>query len=250
MRSFNLAITAIAATLAAGALATSPAAAAASCAGADARPAAGNFDGVRATTLCLVNAERATAGLSALAANPLLTKASDAYADAMVRQRFFDHVSPDGQTLKQRLSAVGYLGGSRDWLAGENIAWGEGSLSTPRQVMAAWMASRGHRENILEPRFREIGLGIAQGSPAGGSGASAATYVTDFGVVDSRDKSTFEPVVETDAAGEVTVDTTSPAPRQRTRAVKRKCRHGRRLVVKRQGKRVVRRCVVKRAKRR
>jgi hypothetical protein len=100
----------------------------------------------------------------------------------MVAQQFFDHVSPDGATLLDRLTAVGYLGSSVDtWAAGENIAWGTGDLSTPRSIVQAWMNSPPHRENILDRTFRDIGLGVAVGVPQQGAG-DGATYTTDFGV--------------------------------------------------------------------
>ena len=68
-----------------------------------------------------------------------------------------------------------------DWSAGENIAWGQGDLSTPRSIVAAWMASPGHRANILNGEYTQIGLGLAPGSPV--DATWGATYTTDFGSV-------------------------------------------------------------------
>jgi uncharacterized protein YkwD len=96
----------------------------------------------------------------------------------MVRQRFFDHVSPGGSTMAQRIKRTNYLDGRRGWSLGENLAWGSGSLATPAEIVDGWMHSAGHRRNILDAGFREIGIGIALGSPTGGAGA---TYVNDFG---------------------------------------------------------------------
>jgi len=61
---------------------------------------------------------------------------------------------------------------------GENIAWGSGSLATPREIERGWMRSPRHRANILSQRFREIGAGVAAGTP---ERAGGATYTTDFG---------------------------------------------------------------------
>jgi hypothetical protein len=97
----------------------------------------------------------------------------------MVQQAFFAHESPDGGTLVQRLTGVGYLHGGDDWVVGENIGWGQGPLSTPRAMVNAWMNSAGHRENILADDYREIGLGLAMGTPSDRSWG--ATYTTDFG---------------------------------------------------------------------
>ena len=163
------------------ALAT-PASAAGACAGADLRPAASNLNAIRAATLCLLNQQRAAYRLNPLTENARLTEASNAYSQEMVQRQFFAHVDPDGTTLTERLYRYGYLMDSMpDWLAGENIAWAQGSLSTPANVVDAWMHSPDHRDNILEGRFREIGLGVALGSPVGDAPDRAATYTTDFG---------------------------------------------------------------------
>jgi len=64
----------------------------------------------------------------------------------------------------------------------EIIAWGSRSESTPRQIVRAWMASPGHRHNILQSRFREIGIAIVGGAPVRGV-RRAATYATEFGAI-------------------------------------------------------------------
>jgi uncharacterized protein YkwD len=162
-----------------------PANAASPCAGQDLRPATSNLDTIRSATLCLLNQQRASFGLIPLTENVRLTEASNAYSQEMIARGFFGHVDPDGTTLAQRLYDYGYLVDTvPDWLAGENIAWAEGSLSTPFNVVDAWMHSPDHRANILEPRFREIGLGVALGSPTGDAPDQAATYTTDFGELD------------------------------------------------------------------
>jgi uncharacterized protein YkwD len=150
------------------------------CAGADTPAVAGNEPAMDQATLCLLNQQRAAAGLPALSENPQLDQASTAYSHLMVAESFFDHVSPQGSTMVQRLTAVGYLPGTGGWAAGENIAWGEGPLATPRSIMTAWMNSPPHRANILSPAYAEIGLGVAIGAPTGDT-AGAATYTTDFG---------------------------------------------------------------------
>ena len=50
----------------------------------------------------------------------------------MVAEHFFAHVSPDGGSLTDRLVAARYIDRDGDWTVGENIAWGQGPLSTPR----------------------------------------------------------------------------------------------------------------------
>jgi uncharacterized protein YkwD len=72
---------------------------------------------------------------------------------------------------------------AKRWWVGENIAWGSGQYSTPAFITNAWMNSPEHRTNILDPQFREIGLGILQGTPRSGPSTDGATYTTDFGRV-------------------------------------------------------------------
>jgi uncharacterized protein YkwD len=152
---------------------------AADCPGADAVPAADNLPVIGQATLCLVNEQRATRGLRGLRESSLLTTASARYSQRMVTQAFFDHEAPDGTTLVERLTSVGYLNGGEDWVVGENIGWGQGPLSTPRSMVTAWMNSPGHRRNILAADYGEIGLGLAMGTPQDASWG--ATYTTDFG---------------------------------------------------------------------
>ena len=124
---------------------------------------------------CLVNEQRAAAGLSALSHDRRLARAARRYSSAMVRERFFDHVSPEGSTLGQRARAAGYAGRT----LGETLGWGEGDLATPSAIVAAWMASPPHHAVLLDGEFRRIGLGVAGGSPAGAPGS--ATVTADLG---------------------------------------------------------------------
>jgi uncharacterized protein YkwD len=154
-------------------------AAAADCPGADAVPAADNLPAIGQSTLCLVNDQRAAHGLPGLRVNTRLSSASIGYSQRMVAQAFFAHEAPDGTTLVQRLTSVGYLNGGDDWVVGENIGWGQGPLATPRSMVNAWMNSAGHRRNILAADYGEIGLGLAMGTPE--DATWGATYTTDFG---------------------------------------------------------------------
>jgi uncharacterized protein YkwD len=153
----------------------------AACPGADNVPTAGTIAQASQATLCLLNNERAAAGLHPVAETPGLTQPSAAYSARMVAEDFFAHVSPDGGTLVDRLTAARYIAPDGDWTVGENIAWGQGELGTPRNIVVAWMNSPGHRHNILTGEFTEIGIGIALGTP--GDPAWGATYTTDFGAV-------------------------------------------------------------------
>jgi uncharacterized protein YkwD len=162
------------------ALAAPAAAHAADCPGADITPAQQGSAAAGQSTLCLLNAERAAHNLAPLSENARLTQASQAYSELMVAQGFFAHETPQGVDLITRLTTAGYLVDDlQEWDAGENLAWGQRELGTPRSIVAAWMDSPGHRDNILGADYEEIGLGVAPGTPTAGS--DGATYATDFG---------------------------------------------------------------------
>lgn len=166
---------------AAGAATTSGASTTA-CKGANIIPNKRNAGRVRSATLCLINVERTSRGLRRLRASKQLRKAATNYSRTMVRKRFFDHVGPRGSTMVSRIKRTNYLKrGVRDWALGENIGWASGSLATPRQMVRIWMDSAGHRKNILNRRFRHVGIGVATGAPVRGKVRRAATYTTDFG---------------------------------------------------------------------
>jgi uncharacterized protein YkwD len=167
------------AALAALALCAPAAARADDCAGADVVPAADNVALVGQATLCLLNQQRAGNGIGPLAENAALTTASAGYSQRMVAQGFFGHESPDGGTLVERLTDVGYLGDDDAWVVGENIGWGQASLATARSMVTAWMNSPGHRENLLSADYTQVGLGLALGTPT--DQTWGATYTTDFG---------------------------------------------------------------------
>jgi len=151
------------------------------CASAGATPGeVGKRTMVRAT-LCILNAERVRHGLRTLRADRRLSEAADLHARDMARRRYFSHVSLDGSTFVDRIRRTGYLNGARSWTLGENLAWGVGRRSSPRAILAAWMASDGHRANILSRSFRDIGIGIAYAAPVPDGGRPAATFATDFG---------------------------------------------------------------------
>jgi uncharacterized protein YkwD len=127
-----------------------------------------------AAVRCEINAIRVQSGLKPMGTTRPLRVAAVRHSRDMVRRHYFAHVSPSGQTVSDRARRAGY-GGER---LGENIGWGSGSLATPAAIVQAWMNSPPHRRIILTPDFRDVGVGIAQGAPSGGDGA---TYTLDVG---------------------------------------------------------------------
>lgn len=166
-----------------------------SCAGGDAMPGTVEPAVIQQATLCLLNQQRAAAGEVPLVEQSQLDVASTAYSQTMVAQQFFAHVAPDGSTMTTRVTATGYLAPYAAWALGENIAWGSGSLATPNSIVVAWMNSPEHRDNILDARFREIGIGVVTGTPVATS-EQGATYTTDFGA-----RSAPKPASSTSLAG-------------------------------------------------
>ena len=70
-----------------------------------------------------------------------------------------------GREFTYWIERFGYLGGGC-WRAGENIAWGTGSVGSVRAIFRAWLHSSGHRENILGP-FTQLGIGLRVGKLEG-----------------------------------------------------------------------------------
>ncbi len=128
---------------------------------------------VRAT-FCVLNRARALRGLQRLRGNGRLSAAAGAHARDMVARGFFDHVSPEGTTPESRARGVGY--GGPHMSAAETICWGAGVESTPAAIVRMWLASADHRDIVLEPSFREVGIGVAPGGGLGGGATAAAAF--------------------------------------------------------------------------
>lgn len=179
---------ALAAALAACLLAAPPAGAvpgiagqASSCRNAGVRPDDMSAAAARRTTLCLLNAERRGRRLPGLRHNRRLARAALRHARDMAARDYFAHESPDGRDFVDRILDTSYVRlDDPGWVLGENLGWGSGELSTPRAMVRSWMHSPGHRDNILERRFREVGIAVIRGAPAGGV-RHGATYATEFG---------------------------------------------------------------------
>jgi uncharacterized protein YkwD len=151
------------------------------CADTDLMPTSANLTRVGFATLCLVNQQRVQAGRVALVGDAHLQLTADLHSLDMVVNDYFSHVTPAGEKFAARLLASGFVPPGTAYQLGENLAWATGSLSTPASVVAAWMHSAHHRANILNPGYRQTGLGIVPAVPAIASQAPGATYTQDFG---------------------------------------------------------------------
>jgi uncharacterized protein YkwD len=166
--------------LLAGFLVPTAPAAGATCAGATAAPSSLSASTAKRVTLCLLNRERYRHGLRPLHSNPRLERAARGHSHDMVASNLFSHASSDGGGLVGRVRRAGYLSGAHGWTVGENIGWGQSSLASPATMVRMWMHSSGHRANILKGSYRDIGIGIIDGTPVRGGG-QGTTYTTDFG---------------------------------------------------------------------
>jgi uncharacterized protein YkwD len=140
-------------------------------------PDPGNADETRDAVLCLVNRHRVDAGLPPLVEDAALEAAAQAHAADMGERDFFAHRSPGGGEPDRRMRRAGYDGRT----TGENLAWGTGLQATPASIVEGWMASPGHRANILHRSFTHVGTGIAHDAPEPAPGADPGVYVQNFG---------------------------------------------------------------------
>lgn len=103
----------------------------------------------------LTNAERTKRGLPALKTNWQLSRVARYKSQDMINKNYFAHQSPTYGSPFDMMQSFGL----RFSAAGENIAMGQ---RTPKEVVAAWMNSPGHRSNILGTSYTEIGVGLAK----------------------------------------------------------------------------------------
>jgi uncharacterized protein YkwD len=136
----------------------------------------------RAAIRCFMNRERKQRGLATLHKDKRLQRASQKHTEIMVRKGCFSHQCPGEGSLTARLLRVDYLiGALLRWACAENIAYGEERYGTPKAIVKGWMHSPGHKANILNPSFRDVGIGFVAGIP-GARRVDGGTYTTDFGL--------------------------------------------------------------------
>lgn len=115
----------------------------------------GEFASFQKEVVRLVNVERAKLGLAQLSLNAKLSNVATLKSQDMINKNYFSHTSPTYGSPFEMMKKfnISYK------TAGENIAKGQ---KTPAQVVNAWMNSQGHRENILNKNYTEIGIGVAK----------------------------------------------------------------------------------------
>lgn len=107
------------------------------------------------------NIERKKAGLPELVKNLKLNKSATLKTDDMFTAQYFEHTAPDGETAADLTRSVDY----KFQIVGENLALGV--FDTDKSLVKAWMDSPTHRENILNPKYTEIGAAVGIGDYKG-----------------------------------------------------------------------------------
>jgi uncharacterized protein YkwD len=130
-----------------------------------------------------LNRVRAEHRLPPLRDSRPLRRAADFHVVSMARRGYFTHDSFDGTSFDVRVARFYPVGGSSYWAVGENLLWAAPTIS-PRRAVELWMASPGHRRNILDRRYRELGIAAVRASAAPGffGGLEVTIVVTDFGI--------------------------------------------------------------------
>lgn len=150
--------------------------------------------------LSSTNTQRNANTLGNLALNGLLSQAAQNKANDMVTRDYWAHNTPDGQTPWTFVTAVGYSYQT----AGENLAYG---FTSSADTVTGWMNSPGHRANILNTSFSEVGFGIANSPNYVGNGPQTvvvAMYALPYGG--------SPPAAPTPAPTPAPTSTPTPAP--------------------------------------
>ena len=128
-------------------------------------------------TFKLHNEIRRRHDLPTFCVHPALEKAARNHSEDMIKRDYFSHDTMGrNEDFAERIKSFGYT----DYFTiAENIAYGAGSAGSPRRIMLLWMRSDGHRRNILDPKLREIGVGVHVDNWKGQDNTSM--YTADFG---------------------------------------------------------------------
>src|SRR3954462_762270 len=130
-----------------------------------------------------INAFRSQHGLARLRLNTKLTAAARAHSTQMAADGYFAHESADGSPFWRRVQSFYASSPWRFWAVGENLLWSAPSID-PRGALKLWLASPEHRKNLMNRRWREIGVSAVHAAAAPGmyKGMDVTIVTTDFGV--------------------------------------------------------------------
>jgi uncharacterized protein YkwD len=154
--------------------------------------------------VALINAYRESNGLQAVFYNGALTAAATWMAGDMAAGNYIGHVSSDGRSPTQRMSAFGYPANSM--YTGEDVGAGYGTAGA---VLAGWQASSAHNAVLLNPNYNAIGVGLVHNP----SSAYKLYWVADFGGPGGTRKIVAPPPAPQAPAAPQTVRQAQPAER-------------------------------------
>jgi hypothetical protein len=150
----------------------------------------------------LTNQKRIEAGLQPLTSNDLLSQAAKAKGEHMLEYDYWAHVAPDGTEPWKFFTDYGYV----YRYAGENLAR---DFNSPESAVEAWMASPTHRENLLSPKYNEIGIAVIEGD----LGGDDATLIVQLFGTQTSQAPTSLPVANADVVNNtIVIPTTTPSP--------------------------------------
>jgi uncharacterized protein YkwD len=158
------------------------AAVAASTAFAAPRSSTSTLSGLESSVLVDINAFRAEHGLAQLRLSTPLTASARAHSQQMARNGYFAHTSPDGSVFWKRIESYYPSSSWRYWSVGENLLWSSPAVDGAG-ALKLWVASPEHLANLLNPRWREIGVSALHVPRAPGvyHGLDVTIVTTDFG---------------------------------------------------------------------
>lgn len=130
-----------------------------------------------------INVFRRAHHLAPLHLNAKLSAAAREHTQQMAQDGYFAHESADGSAFWQRIQAFYASGPWSYWSVGENLLWSSPDV-TPQAALSMWLKSPEHRANLMNPRWREIGVAAVHEAAAPGvyKGLDVTIVTTDFGV--------------------------------------------------------------------
>ncbi len=144
-----------------------------------------------ASMFCTINQTRIANGVQALHPNPLLRRASAAYTNSLLVGRFFSHHGdfaghPHASTPVGRLREIGYIRPGYVWMVGEDLRWSTPETSSAADILQMWLNSPIHRFYLLKPKFDEVGVVGARGTPLDPNLPDGVTVAAEFGFRKAR----------------------------------------------------------------
>ena len=130
-----------------------------------------------------INTFRRAHHLTPLKLNARLTAAAEQHTQQMAQDGYFAHTSADGSAFWKRIQSFYASSPWSYWSVGENLLWSSPDV-TPAKALQMWLASPEHRANLMNPRWREIGVAAVHVAAAPGvyDGLDVTIVTTDFGV--------------------------------------------------------------------